>query len=100
MSQKDTRTVSQTASIVTIFRKAGGGLTSKVLSLDDEGALVKDGSLCRMSSGTWQTGAIESDEEFASLLESLTSDCAISLGAMNTALADDALTQHKPGTRY
>ena len=66
---------------LTVFRKDGGPLTKR-LSIDEAGALVSDGSACRMSHGTAQSVSVTSMEEFAQLISGLDQAEAVALGRL------------------
>jgi hypothetical protein len=72
---------------ITLVAKIGGPLTKRI-SLADNEYLVSDGSTCTMSRGRarrWRGDVYE----FATLLEQLGSDQAITLGSLRPGLADE-----------
>jgi hypothetical protein len=72
---------------LTVFRKDGGPLTKR-LSVDEDGALVSDGSACRMSHGSARTVGVTSMDEFAELISGLSQAEAIALGTVKPAALD------------
>ncbi|QBM75876.1 hypothetical protein E2E30_08880 [Sphingomonas sp. AAP5] len=81
--------VERPAITLTVFRKEGGPLTKR-LSADEDGALVSDGSACRMSHGEARAISIANMEEFADLIGGLGEAEAIALGTVKP----DALDSH------
>lgn len=73
---------------LTVFRKDEGPLTKR-LSLGENGALVADGSVCRMSRGTARVVSIENMDELANLIGGLGQAEAIALGTVSEAVLDD-----------
>jgi hypothetical protein len=72
----------------TIFSKADGPLT-KLIALDETGAIRSDGSACIMSQGTARRLRFADLQPFADLLERLGSDEALALGRLRNGLADE-----------
>ena len=71
----------------TRVRKDGGPLT-KQLSVDADGALVSDGSGCRMSHGSAETVTVANMDEFADLIGGLSQAEAIALGTVKPTALD------------
>ena len=79
------QTGSAPAPQITVFAKSGGHL-SKELSLADTGALVKDGSQCRMTMGTAHRCDLDAADDpavaLAGVIEGLKPEHAIALGRL------------------
>jgi hypothetical protein len=71
---------------ITVFQKNNGPLT-KTIALRD-GKVVNDSSACRMANGTAHRVRIASVEEFADLINGLTSRQAYTLGRLRDDLPD------------
>ena len=72
---------------ITEFTKSGGPLTKRI-SLAADGSIVSDGSACVMSRGTARRIKIAGVKQLGELIEQLSSDQAIALGALRTDLPD------------
>ena len=73
---------------VTVFAKGDGPLT-KLLALDETGAIHSDGSACIMSHGTARRLRFGDLQPFADILERLGSHEALALGRLRNGLADE-----------
>src|SRR5262245_56760415 len=72
---------------LTKFTKHGGPLTKKI-SLDSNGALVKDDSACAMRRGAAERIRLDGADALAALIEGLTPSQALALGALRPDLPD------------
>ena len=77
-----------TAFEMTIFAKDNGSLT-KLIALDETGAIRSDGSACIMSRGTARRLRFADLQSFADILERLGSHEALALGRLRNGLADE-----------
>jgi hypothetical protein len=75
---------------ITILTKQDGPLTKRI-SLAPDGAIKADGSACLMSHGRARRAHISSVDALAALLEQLTSNQAIALGALRADLPDEVV---------
>jgi hypothetical protein len=73
---------------ITVFTKHGGPLTKRI-SLKSDGTVHSDGSACTMARGQARRAKIAGVAELAAIIEQLTSNQAIALGALNSDLADE-----------
>ena len=86
-SQASSR-ASDTPIELTLFTKLEG-ILSKRIKLAADGAVLSDGSECRMSSGRAQRVTVDGAAGLAALIEELGSDQAITLGALRSDQRDD-----------
>jgi hypothetical protein len=73
---------------IVVFTKDGGPLTKRI-SLTADGAVHSDGSACALATGRARRMKIADVAELAAIIERLTSNQAIALGALNSDLADE-----------
>jgi hypothetical protein len=71
-----------------VFSKAGGPLTKRI-TLTADGKIASDGSACTMARGRAKRKRIGCVGELAALIEGLTSEQAIALGALRDDLPDE-----------
>lgn len=72
---------------ITLVEKTGDdAVLSKRISLDSEGALVKDGSQCRMAEGTARRVSVPTAKALADCIAGCASNQAITLGALRASL--------------
>ena len=71
-----------------VFTKTGGPLTKRI-SLDPNDKITSDGNACYMSRGRAKRVRIDGLDELAALIEGLTSQQAITLGALHDDLPDE-----------
>ena len=71
-----------------VFNKTGGPLTKRI-TLTADGKITSDGSACTMSRGRAKRVRIGGLDELAALIEGLTSEQAIALGALRDELPDE-----------
>jgi hypothetical protein len=72
---------------LTVFEKHGG-ILSKRISLDAQGALHSDGSECRMARGTARRLSVDSATAFGGIIERLPQNAALALGALRDGLPE------------
>lgn len=78
-----------TSITLSVFRKEDGPLTKRI-SLGEDGALLTDGSACKMARGSVRPVHVASMDELAALLNGLQQNEAIALGTVETEkLGDD-----------
>ena len=73
---------------VVVFSKMGGPLTKRI-TLTADGKIASDGSACTMARGRAKRKRIGCVGELAALIEDLTSEQAIALGALRDDLPDE-----------
>ena len=71
-----------------VFSKTGGPLTKRI-TLTADGKIASDGSACTMARGRAKRKRIGCVGELAALIEDLTSEQAIALGALRDDLPDE-----------
>ena len=71
---------------VTVFRKTGGGLLSKRISLLKSGKVKSDGSECRMTEGRARRVKLNGAASLAKLLETMPAREALALGRLRPGL--------------
>ena len=71
-----------------VFSKIGGPLTKRI-TLTADGKIASDGSTCTMARGRAKRNLIDCVDELAALIEDLTSEQAIALGALRDDLPDE-----------
>ena len=71
-----------------VFSKTGGPLTKRI-TLTADGKIASDGSACTMARGRAKRKRIGGVGELAALIEGLTSEQAIALGALRDELPDE-----------
>jgi hypothetical protein len=81
---------------LTLLRKAGGPLT-KTIRLNTNGHVVSDSSACLMSSGTAERIELPDINALAALIDRMTPDQALALGALRPDLPDhcDIVTRRR-----
>ena len=73
---------------ITILTKAGGPLT-KHISLTADGSIKRDGGACVMARGVASRLAIASAADLAEVIDGLTTNQALALGALRAGLPDE-----------
>ena len=77
-----------------VFSKMGGPLTKRI-TLTADGKIASDGSACTMARGRAKRVRIDGIDELAALIESLTPNQAIALGALRDDLPDEVQHRHQ-----